>query len=193
MRSRFNSKVPRPGSAAIAIGILAFALAWAGCKISPTSPEGKGEADITVTNDCGETVDITMDGDYKFTIGQKWSMEIDNVTIYEHKMEAKRPATGEIIDSGTVDVRDKTDYTWTVAHPPTIDVTNNYTQTLSIYMDGVHQFDMVVNEERWIMKVDFGEHFLTALDPATGEEKASQMLKITKNQVYYWTIVKLTT
>ena len=62
--------------ALIILGIATFMLG--ACK-SPTSTDASGEADIIVTNDYRDAVDIYMDGEFKFTIGDKWTIEIDDV------------------------------------------------------------------------------------------------------------------
>jgi len=190
MRSDKNSKSPY-----IIVGIVTLmgilALSLIRCK-SPTSPEGKGEADIIVTNDCGETVDIYMDGVLKFALKHKWTIEIDNVSLGEHEIEARELTTGRLIDSDTIDVQEKIDYTWTIGAPPSIKVTNNFGKSLTIYMDGNYQFNLVDDESRWIMGVSYGERYLKAIDTSSGQEAASTTIKVDKNEDYYWTIEKIT-
>ena len=147
------------------IGILILPLIT--CK-SPTSPDGQGEADIIVVNEYGETVDIYMDGSFKFSLRHKSSIEIDNVSLEEHELEARLVGTETVIDSETITVEEKTDYTWTVEDPPDINVTNQYGATLKIYMDGNYQFDLADKENRWIMDVSYGERFLKAIKASDG-------------------------
>jgi hypothetical protein len=171
------------------LGILGLALVQ--CK-SPTSPEGKGEADITVINDSGETVDIYLDGEFKFTLKHKWSIEIDNVSLEQHELEARELNTGKVIDQETLDVEEKIDYSWTVGDPPDIKVINDYGKALAIYMDGDYQFDLAREESRWIIDVAYGERFLKAIDTSTGQEVASTSIKVDNNEDYSWTIEKIT-
>jgi len=169
------------------MAILAFS--WVGCK-SPTSPDGAGEADIVVTNDYeeGETVDIYMDGEFKFSIGFKVTIEIDNVSLEEHTLEAKLNATGALVDSETIEVVEYTDYYWTVDDPPDIKVINQFGKTLKITMDGDYQFDLANEENRWIIDVAYGERFLKAFRASDGQEIASTTIRVDENTDYSWTV-----
>jgi hypothetical protein len=167
--------------------ILTFS--WFGCK-SPTSPGGAGEADVVITNDYeeGETVDIYMDGEFKFSIGFKVTIEIDNVSLEEHTLEAKLNATGALVDSETIEVVEYTDYYWTVDDPPDIKVINQFGKTLKIYMDGDYQFDLANEENRWIIDVAYGERFLKAFRASDGQEIASTTIRVDENTDYSWTV-----
>jgi hypothetical protein len=159
--------------------------------ISPTSPNGQGEADIIVSNEYGETLDIYMDGVFKFSLRHKNTIEIDNVSLEDHELEAKKVGTETVIDSETITVEEKTDYTWTIEDPPDINVTNEYGTTLKIYMDGNYQFDLVDKENRWIIDVSYGERFLEAIRASDGHEAASTTIKVDDNTDYSWTIEKI--
>jgi len=169
------------------MAILAFS--WFGCK-SPTSPDGAGEADIVITNDYeeGEAVDIYMDGEFKFSIGFKVTIEIDNVSLEEHMMEAKLNSTGVVVDSETIEVVEYTDYYWTVDDPPDIKVINQFGKALKITMDGDYQFDLANEESRWIIDVTYGERFLKAFRASDGQEIASITIHIEENTDYFWTV-----
>jgi hypothetical protein len=171
------------------MGLLIFS--GISCK-SPTSP-AEGEADIIVYNDYGETLDVYMDGVFKFSSRHKSSIEIDNVELGEHELEAKKIDTGAVVDSGTVEVTDYIDYTWTIDDPPDINVTNKYGKTLKIYMDGNYQFDLANEENRWIIDVSYGERFLKAVKASDGQEAASATIKVDTNTDYSWTIEKIST
>jgi hypothetical protein len=160
---------------------------WTGCK-SPTSPNGEGEADIIVFNDYGEDLDIYMDGTFRFTAGFKTSIEIDNVSLEEHDLEARLKASGLTVDSETIEVEEKTDYTWTVDNPPDINVINQSGISLRILLDGQYQFDLSHEENRWIIDVFYGERFLKALRADNEEEVASITLRVDENKDYSWTI-----
>ncbi|MDH7511481.1 MAG: hypothetical protein QHH14_00870 [Clostridiales bacterium] len=170
------------------IGILILPLVT--CK-SPTSPNGQGEADIIVSNEYGETLDIYMDGSFKFSLRHKNSIEIDNVSLGEHELEAKIVGEETVVDSETISVEDKTKYTWTIEDPPDINVTNNFGTSLKIYMDGNYQFDLVDKENRWIIDVPYGERFLKAMRTSDEKEAASTTIKVDDNADYSWTIVKI--
>lgn len=186
MRSRQELK-----KACISIGIFILTgillLTSIRCK-SPTSPNGQGEADIIVYSEYDETLDIYMDGNFMFSIGYKSSIEIDDVTLEDHELEAKEADTGIVIDSETIEVEENTDYSWTIDDPPDINVTNNSGKTLKIYMDGEYQFDLVDEENRWIIDVPFGQRFLKAIRASDGKEVASITLHVDENKDYSWTI-----
>jgi hypothetical protein len=169
------------------MAILAFS--WLGCK-SPTSPGGGGEADIVITNDYEEgiIVDIYMDGEFKFSLDFKMTIEIDNVSLDEHTLEARVHATDAFIDSETIDVLEYTDYYWTVDDPPDIKVINQFDKSLQIFMDGVYQFDLARKEGRWIINVAYGERFLMAVGADDGREVASTTIRVKENTDYSWTI-----
>lgn len=170
----------------IGLGILALVLAPAGCK-SPTSPED-GEADILITNEVGETVDLYMDGELRFSIGDKWTIEIDNVDLAEHVLEARRAGTDAVIDSTTIDVASRIDYAWTIDDPPDIKVTNASGQAVSVEMDGVLQFRLEDDEDRWINDVAYGNRFLKARRLSDGRDVASTTITVDENEDYAWTI-----
>lgn len=171
--------------ALIMMGIATFMLG--ACK-SPTSTDASGEADIIVTNDYGDAVDIYMDGEFKFTIGDKWTIEIDDVELDEHLLEAKQVDTQTIIVSDTIDVAERTDYAWTVDDPPDIDIINNTDEILRVYLDGAYQFEIGEEEDRWINDVALGERFLQAFSAATGLTVASITIKVEEYKDYTWTI-----
>jgi len=179
-------RTPRNGLIGMGVLALVLALAAAGCK-SPTSPSG-GEADIIIINDYGEAADLYMDGAFKFTIANKATIEIDDVSLDEHILAAKRTGTDLVIASTTIDVAAKIDYSWTIDNPPDINVTNNSGIALAVAMDGQHQFDLVDDENRWIMDVPFGERYLKATRLSDGREVASTTIKIEENKDYAWTI-----
>jgi hypothetical protein len=173
---------------AVLIGILIISLI--SCK-SPTSPDGAGEADIIVSNEYGETVDIYMDGSFKFWLRHKSTIEIDNVSLEEHELEARTVGTETVIDSETITVEEMTDYAWTVQDPPDINVINEYGATLRIYLDGSYQFELVDQEDRWLMDVPYGERFLKAVRVSDGQDVASTTINVDDNADYSWTIGKI--
>jgi hypothetical protein len=191
MFMRFSPELTKfPAILGLVLLIAGLVLPTGGCK-SPTSPSGNGEADIIVYNDYGSTLDIYMDGEFRFSITEKNTIEIDDVTLEEHLMEAKQPGTQVVVVSETIDVTEKTDYAWTVHGQPKIDVINNYGTTLQIYMDGTYRFDLGAEEDRWLMDVGFGERLLQAFDPATGREVASTRIQVDEYKDFTWTIAKI--
>jgi hypothetical protein len=176
----------------ILIGILVFVLAGCESIFGPKSEEETTsedeEARIVVTNYYQETLDIYMDGVFRFSLEDEETGKIRDVTLDEHDLEAKLTGTSTVVDSETVDVTAYSDYSWTIGDPPDINVINNYGVTLKIYMDNSYQFDIQDEENRWIMNVSFGEHFLKALKVSDNKEVASTTLNIKSNTDYTWTI-----
>ena len=176
------------GVLALVVGLLFLTF---GCK-SPTSPHGDGEADIIVYSRIEGVLDIYMDGSFRFSIRYKNSIEIDNVSMGIHQLKALDQKTGIVVDSETIEVIDKTDYTWTIEDPADINVINNYGQALKIYMDDNYLFDLADEEDRWIIDVSLGEHLLKAIRVRDGKQAGSKLLNITENRNYYWTISMIT-
>jgi predicted membrane-bound spermidine synthase len=104
----------------------------------------------------------------------------------EHTMEA-RTAGGAVIDTTTIDVTQLTDYTYALDRPD-INVVNSWGETLKIYMDGVYQFTIVDDENRWLIGVSLVSHFLKATRASDDSEVASITINVTQNKDYSWTI-----
>src|SRR4030066_1790353 len=176
----------------VLIGILVFALAGCESIFGPKSEtedtSDDEEARIIVTNYYQEALDIYVDGVFQFALPDKDSDKIRKWTLDEHDLEAKLTGTSTVVDDETVDVTAYQDYTWNIDDAPDINVTNNYGVALKIYMDGNYQFDIADEEDRWIMNVSFGEHFLKALKASDDKEIASTTLVIEANKEYTWTI-----
>lgn len=168
-------------------GLAVLFFVSAACK-SPTSPDGEGEADVVVTNDYGEALDVSMDGEFRFTIGFKETREIDNVTEAVHLLEARLPGSSTLVASEEIEVENLSDYTWTIDNPPDINVTNQSGLGLRISLDGAVLFDLADEENRWIIDVPFGERFLRATRLSDGSQYASITIKVDDNTDYTWTI-----
>ena len=193
-RMRFSGMDRRWGiGTLLLIGFLVFALAGCESIFGPSSESSSSDSDdeearIIVTNNYDETLDIYMDGVLQFTLADDESDKIRDVTLDEHELEAKRAGTSTVVDDETFDVTSYTDYAWTIDDAPDIDVINNYGVALKIFMDGNYQFEIVNEEDRWIMNVSFGEHFLKAVKASDDREVASTTLNIEYNKDYAWTI-----
>ncbi|MBN1222285.1 MAG: hypothetical protein JXB23_03500 [Candidatus Aminicenantes bacterium] len=153
-----------------------------------TTTDEDEEARIIVTNNFGESLDIYMDGTFLFSLNHDDSETIDDVSLDEHTLEAKKLTTTTVVASAEIDVTNYIDYSWSIDDPPDINVTNQYGHTLKVYMDGNYQFDIVDEENRWIVDVSFGERFLKANRASDGKEVASITLDISENKDYTWTV-----
>lgn len=177
----------------IFVGILIFSSISCESIFGPSTEEEEEEeedeeARIIVYNNYGESLNIYMDGSFQFLLEHEDDEKIRNVSLDEHELEAKNPSTNAVVDSEEIDVTDYVDYTWTIDDAPDINVTNNYGKTLKIYMDEIYQFDLVDEENRWIIDVAFGEHFLKAVKAADSKEVASTTIDVDENTDYTWVI-----
>jgi hypothetical protein len=176
------------------IGILV--LFCAGCEsiFGPKSEETSSTDDseiarIIVYNSYNNgSLDIYMDGVFQFTLAEDDNAKIKDVTLDEHNLEAKRTGTSTVVDDTTIDVTAYSDYTWTIDDPPDIKVTNGYGTPLKIYMDGEYKFDLENEEDRWLIDVSFGDHYLKALKASDNREVASTTIAVDGNEDYTWTI-----
>jgi len=176
------------------VGILV--LFCAGCEsiFGPKSEESTSDDDsdiariIVYNNYNNGSLDIYMDGAFQFTLAEDDDAKIKEVTLDEHDLEAKLPGTATVVDDTTIDVTSYTDYTWTIDDPPDIKITNNYGSTLKIYVDGEYKFDLENEEDRWIIDVSFGDHYLKATKASDGREVASTTIEVDGNEDYTWVI-----
>jgi hypothetical protein len=175
------------------IGILV--LLCAGCEsiFGPKSEEDSSSDDdiarILVYNNYNNgALDIYMDGTFQFTLAEDDDAKIKDVTLDEHDLVAKLTGTSTVVDDTTIDVTSYTDYTWTIDDPPDIKVTNSYGVTVKIYMDGEYKFDLENEEDRWLIDVSFGDHYLKALKASDNSEVASTTIEVDGNEDYTWTI-----
>ena len=176
------------------VGILV--LFCAGCEsiFGPKSEESTSDDDsdiariIVYNNYNNGSLDVYMDGAFQFTLAEDDDAKIKDVTLDEHDLEAKLPGTATVVDDTTIDVTSYTDYTWTIDDPPDIKITNNYGSTLKIYVDGEYKFDLANEEDRWIIDVSFGDHYLKATKASDGREVASTTIEVDGNEDYTWVI-----
>jgi hypothetical protein len=185
MRFSASRGAGRPPAAVLALAAGLMVLAWA-CK-SPIAPSG-GEADITITSNWDSPVNVYMDGVFKFPLNYKETAEIDDVSFQDHLLEAKDLATGEPVASTTIEVKGAEKYTWTIEHRARINCDNGTNEALRIFLDGVFQFDLADRENRWIINVTLGSHFLKALRAGDGKEIAAITLDVSENKDYAWGI-----
>ncbi len=188
-----GSGLPARAGVLALIGFLVLFLSACESIFGPKSDDTDDDDDddiarILVYNQYGETLDIYMDGSYQFSLANEEDAKIRGMSLDEHDLEAKVPASGAVVDSETIDVTAYTDYSWTIDDAPDINVVNSYGSTLKIYMDGKYMFDLVNEENRWIMNVAFGSRFLKADRASDAKEVASTTISVTANKDYSWTI-----
>lgn len=167
------------------LGILIFSLI--SCDLFEAE---QAAANIIVYNEYGEALDIYMDGYFQFTVEYGSNVTIENVTEGEHYLEAKYTETETVVETATVDIITIADYEWTIGDPPDINVINYAEETLKIYMDEEYQFTIVDEENRWIIDVSTGEHYLEAKRESDEAVLYSTTIDVTANTDYTWTISK---
>lgn len=145
-------------------------------------------ANIMVYNDYGETLDIYMNGNFQFTLQHDESEDVDDVALDEYTMQAKLAGTDQIVDEEKIDVSAYTTYTWTIDDPPDINIINNSGIDLMIYVNDQFTFNLVDEENRWIMNVAYGEYTIKAIKVSNDAEYSSITLEVDDNIDYSWTI-----
>jgi hypothetical protein len=70
-------------------------------------------ANLTITNESGETLSIYGDGSLKGQLDNEKTNTIERIPYGEHEMEAKK-SDGTVVASSTIPVEDNIDYFWTI-------------------------------------------------------------------------------
>ena len=158
------------------------------CK-SPTVPEAT-EASITITNNCGITVDIFMDGVWQVTMEYLQSSTLSVPTLGVHEFEARKQGTDIVVSSSSADINEYANFVWTVLTSAYISITNNYGETIDIYGDGNLQGSVEDQQTSTLERPPYGEHILEATKEGETVVIASVTLDISENIEYIWTITK---
>jgi len=177
---------PALGTAACLGLLLLVGLA---CKNS-TTPDGNDKARIRVNNNCGISIDIYMDSEFKFYLEYKEYFYIENFALGQHLLEAKKRGTDTLLKSTVADITVQQDYTWTVTSSATVAVVNKYGETLSLYGDGTYQSDIDDGVTATIPNIPYGEHTLEAKRPNQSEVLKSTKIDVLGDNLYSWTITK---
>ncbi|MBN2244257.1 MAG: hypothetical protein JW755_00275 [Candidatus Aminicenantes bacterium] len=175
-----------PGRLVLGGLILCLIITLIFCK-SPIAPKN-GEADILIANDINQTLDIYLNGDFKYSLPYGHIFEIDNVALGSYKLEAMTQGTNNLLASTLLEITQYKEYTWYIDDQADINVVNNSGIDLKIYFDGSYIFDLDDEENRWILNVSHGEHFISAQRVSDGTTFASITIKIVEDTDYTWTI-----
>ena len=181
IRDRKNLLVP---CIALLLGI--FVCSMIGCK----SPESLDDitATISVSNECGIAVDIYMDGSYQFSLEFLYYDVIQNVTGGVYEIVAKKKDTEEVQSLTSVDVNASGDYWVTILSTASINVINEYGETLNIYTNGSLQSELGHEENQVFNNVPYGEHSLEASKASDNTLVASTSINVVEEKEYTWTI-----
>ncbi len=176
--------------AGMIVGLGIFMLASISCK-NPAGPDNENlKANIIVINDCGVALDIYMDGNLQFSVEYQASKIIYSVSLELHELVAKIKGTETEIMSISVELYEAINYEWTVQSSATLSISNEYGETLSIYVDGNLQNDIDDQATIIFEHFPYGEHLLEALRTSDKVKVASTTVNIDENIEYLWTISK---
>ena len=145
-------------------------------------------ASIMVNNDYGETLDIFMNGVFQFTLEHEESEDVDDVELDEHTLQARLAGTDQVVDEEEFDVTSYTVYTWTIDDPPDLNIINESGIDLMIYINDQYYFNLVDEEDRWVMNVEYGDYNVKAFKVSNEAEYASATITVDDNIDYSWTI-----
>lgn len=162
-------------------------LTFIGCK-SPTSSDTTSS--IVVTNSCGATIDVYLDGTLKVTIENGSDNTILNVAAGSHLLEAKKSDTGVLISSLTLTITASSSTSVTFEGPASLRITNLYGEILGIYMDDQWAGDIGDQITQTMHKVTFGTHVFTGKTKTDGTVVATVTIDVTEAIEYTWTITK---
>jgi hypothetical protein len=182
------SKQGRTAAAVLAALSGILFLSFVGCKgsTSPTSTT----SNINVTNSCGATIMVYLDGALKATIENAANATIDNVAEGSRLVEAKKADTGVLISSKTIEIAKGTAYYVTIEGIVNVIVTNQYGEILGIYADSYYVGDIGDQITQNIPKVAFGSHVFEAKTKTDGTVVATTTIDVTDVIDYSWTITK---
>lgn len=176
--------------AGIIIGLGIIILASISCK-NPHGPEDENsQANIIVINDCGVALDIYMNENFQFSIEYKDRSTISNLSLGLYKFEAKKKGTEIEIMSLSVELFEAIDYEWTIQSSANLHISNEYGETLNIFVDGNLVSDVDSQGTLIIQNILLGERLLEAKRPEDSAVVASITIDISENEDYFWTISK---
>ncbi len=164
-------------------------LTAAGCKHGTSATNTN--SNIYISNDCGATVRIYLDGALEATTDSGDNSTIANVAEGDHLFEVKMATSETIILSKTLDIEPDSTNTITIYGAATIRVTNNYPEIVHIYdADDDDNFigDVGVNVSLIIPHITFGTHNYTAARMSDGAEVSTVTVVVTDVAEYLWTI-----
>lgn len=157
------------------------------CK-SSTSPEDQ-VAHIYVSNTCGATVDIQVDGVFKKSLDNDSETTFQVVDEGDYILEAFKSGTEISVAYGEFRAYFGGRYSWYIEGPSKIFVTNKYGETLKIHIDGTYLGDLDDTYSEEIDKVTFGEHTVEG-KKLNGDVAATITFDVEDAAHYFWEIVK---
>jgi hypothetical protein len=160
-------------------------LLGAGCKSSTTSPT---VGTISLTNQSGTQIVVYLDGTLELTLDNGAEGTISNVAPGTHQLVAKRADNGFLLKSWSLSVQAGGIYAMTIAGAASLLVTNNFSEILSIYQDGIYVGDIGPQVNETIYEISFGVHQFQAETKTDGTVVASTSIDFSDTVQYTWVI-----
>jgi hypothetical protein len=157
---------------------------------SPESSEDVMEANIIVINTSGTTVDIYLDGVFRFSVNNDASATLEKITLGVHQFQAKLKDSSTVVQEVEFDLDQSGDYEWTILGPSQLTISNSYGETLQIYSNGDYVGDIADASDITVGNVPFGTFLLEATRQSDGSVVASLSIVIDEIKEYFWTISK---
>lgn len=175
---------------AVALIALAGILTLLGANCKSNSSAETGLASILVTNKCGLRIEVYLDGTIYLTLDDLANGTIDNVGVGTHLLEAKKAEGGMVILSTALTIETDVTYSVTVEGLAKLQVTNQYGEILSIYVDEDYLGDIGDQITQTLHKVRFGTHKYEAKTKTDETVVASITIDVAEPIEYIWVIKK---
>jgi len=172
----------------LSIGVISIIcvvfLGFGSCK-----PAAIPAAVAKVINGCGVAIDIFLNGEYKFFLENDQSQSLEDLSNGDHVLEARRKGSDIYVDRLELNVIFNQLYTWTVWSSASINIINNYGETVDLYGDDVYSGPLADQTDAILEHVPYGDHKLEAKindDTVVATTNISVLVDLT----YEWTINK---
>ncbi len=147
-------------------------------------------ATILAQNICGAAVDVFLNGVYQFSVEHATDETIPDVPFGTYTLEARKKGEDMLVFSGPLDITDNLKYIWVIEGPSYIVISNQYGESLDIYMNGSFVGPVPDKEGRVIPSIGFGTHEMVAARSVDGIVVEKLNLEVVEVAEYQWTIIK---
>jgi hypothetical protein len=146
------------------------------------------EARVLIYNNCGATLDIYLDSDYRFTLAAGNTETISDLTEEVHKLDAFLTGTQTLVLTESFDATKQGDYEWTIDGQATIAVRNEFGETVLIYENAEYLGYLEDNDTATIPDVPFGSFYFEITTLENSNVIASTSIEVTEIKEYSWVI-----
>ena len=181
-----TKKRNKPWISGIVVLLIIFVCSMISCK-SPESPV-EVTAVIYVSNECGLDIDVYMDNAYQFSVEFLYYKAIQDLSAGEYEIVAKNKDTEEVLHTETVVIDASGDYWVNVLYDASLNVINEYGESLYIYTNGSLQGELGDGESQLFINVPYGEHLLEASTASDNTLVESTTIDVVQEIEYTWTI-----